>query len=347
MKTRKILAALMAMSMVAAMSPMSASAIGTETVTSAPASGTGEANGSFEGKVDTDVFHVVLPTITNELNFIMDPQGLIKETMANSTNTKYTSKKFGTGTLFFLNATDKQDGNDYSNTSDKLTITNKSSFDVDVEISATVSGNGVVALTSDSTFANDTSASLYLALKDVPADGSDATVAPITAENGATLTATITGAPSQYEVVYDNSKYAANNGYGYALKSTATGFKTYEFQLTGATNSAGDWSEVGTDVVPKATVVWNVAKHVDSYLSTKTVSASANTVTITSAANGATVNSLTFVNGDFSSTLAAGTFYTVNGDVYTFTTKMTASANVGGTITFNFSDGHKESVTVS
>ena len=346
MKTRKILAALMAMSMVAAMSPMSASAIATETVTSAPAEGSVVADGDFEGTVDTDVFHVVLPTVTTELDFIMDPQGLIKETMANSTNTKYTSKKFDTGTLFFLNTTDKQNSNDYSNTSDKLTITNKSSFDVDVEIRATVSGNTGVTLTSDSTFANDTSASLYLALKDVPASG-DATVAPITAENGATLTTTITGAPSQYEVVYDNSKYAANNGYGYALKSTATGFQTYEFQLTGATNANGDWSGVDAAIAPKATVVWNVAKHVDSYLSTKTVSASANTVTITSAANGATVNSLTFVNGDFSSTLAAGTFYTVNGDVYTFTTKMTASANVGGTITFNFSDGHKESVTVS
>lgn len=214
------------------------------------AEGEGTGTGSVEGVIDTDVFSVVVPTsVETTLAFIVDPQGLIKATTGK--NDKYTGKTFGEGTLFFANADNK-----YSNTSEALKIVNKSSVDVDVTIGAKVGDADGIKLTEDKTFADDTSASVYLAIKH------DTDQETVITSSGASLNAQVAKAPEgAYEIVYDQGQYK------YQLTAAAsaaeyTGFKDYSFNITGASNANGDWKGL-EEAEPTITVTWNVVPHSD------------------------------------------------------------------------------------
>lgn len=261
---------------------------------------TGE--GELEGTVDTDVYSVILPTEAAQvanLDFILDPEELI----ANTDAAKYNGADFEDGaTLFFANGV--SENATYSSKSDDLTVVNKSTFDVDVAVSATITGADGITLTDDKTFADDKNASVYLALVD-----GDNEVA-ITAD-GASLKSKIAKAP---EGAYEYS-WSEQDGYKYELSVSANDmdFEDYSFNLTGACNSAGDWSELES-IAPSVEVTWEIKEHKDN------AAPSLGTTAVTfSKASGATIP-VDLGGGDLGATGIKSIATIVNGKAYAWAT---------------------------
>lgn len=332
---KRIFSLLTALAMVASMASMTVSAAGDTTATEAPASGTGSSTGAVEGYVDKKVFSVTFPT-TPAVDFTMDPQGLIEET-GGQKGTTITL----TGTdksLLFGNDTDANASVDsYSNTSDKITITSLSSMALDVTVNATID-NAAGLTFDDASFTNK--GHLYLALKD-----SANNTETITAD-GATLTGTIAAVEvTNFETTWDGSAYVY--GLASSISDPSTVAKTYEFQLTGSANPDVDWSEL-TTAAPKVNLVWNIAEHVDPYIpagESMSVAGGDMAVTLDSAAmgdNNATLTSITTtINRRSTELLGNATYCSVTGDTYTFT-----GISAGAVLTFKFSDGRTETITV-
>lgn len=204
--------------------------------------------GEVEGSVKTDIYQVILPTDTKGIfDFILDPQGLINKT----DGAAYGGKKFETGSTVFFERTDGETEVDYSNKSDFVSITNKSSMAVDVSLKVSVLPSSIegITMTNDKEFTDDTDASLYLAVLDGEHE------VPIGKE-GATIDVTIDAAPEgAYEYMYDSEK----NEYVYKLRNDISGieFDQYSFQLTGVSNGKGDWSEL-LGAKPEVTVTWEI-----------------------------------------------------------------------------------------
>lgn len=244
----KIAALLMASVMM--VTPVTVYAADSEVTDPDSATGNIQGSGEVEAIVNKDVFAVVLPTVADHastFDFILDPQEVIKST----NNAAYPGATFNDHTgVYFNSATDT-----YGKDSATLTATNKSSYDVDITLSATASDladttKGYdIPLAGDSTFAGDKTTSLYLAL--VSGDKTE----PLTAQ-GATITNKINALPNAYEIAYDT----ASSEYKYQLKADATGFKTSSFNLTGSCNKKADWS-IAKDATPKVAVTWDVSRH--------------------------------------------------------------------------------------
>ncbi len=204
--------------------------------------------GEVEGSINTDVYEVVLPAVTDEIfDFIIDPYGLLNHT----NGAAYEGKTFQENSTLFFHRSDGTARTDYSNVSDPVTITNMSSkaINVSVDISIDESSLGGIGLTGDKEFADDTGASIYMALVD------GVNEAPIGAE-GISMEAAIAAAPEgAYEYRYDSE----SGEYTYGLKGDTNGieFGTYSFQLTGAANGKGDWSGA-MDAKPQIRVVWKI-----------------------------------------------------------------------------------------
>ena len=158
--------------------------------------------------------------------FMLDPQQLITKTEAAA----YEGSRFEEGATLFFRHSDKSAEETYSSSSDALTIINKGSAPVEVELTASVVPDslGGIVMTDDRDFIDDTDPSLYLALTD-----GDQTVA-IDEEYGASICVTVDG-------VSDGDEKGSS----------------YSFRLTGAVNGNGDWSEL-TDAAPKVIVTWMV-----------------------------------------------------------------------------------------
>lgn len=214
-------------------------------------------SGSLEGVLG-DVFNVVVPTLpsppVNEntlysgvYDFILDPHGL-------ASTGSLAGKNLEPGaSIYFQNTSGS--AYDYSSTSDALTVINKSTTKVDVKLNAELSGMDDIRLTGSSNFKDDTSASVYFALKDskkrsTSIDG-----------YGAFLQTTLEGRPDAYKVIYDK----ATDKYSYQLKSDAElekeniTFDDYSFQLNGRCNSANSWTKVPSTMNPEITITWNVS----------------------------------------------------------------------------------------
>lgn len=315
--------------------------------------------GTVEGVVNKDVFSFVLPTInvgTSPLTFTLDPQGLIAESMANSAGkADYTGKTFETdATLFFANDKSAGAANDYSSKSDKLKITNKGTVKADVTLKASVSDNEGISLSSDKTFADDTTASMYLAVIDT-ADNTAGV--PIT-DNGATISATLDAVDaSNYEVKYDTGE----SKYKYELKTGVkdTEFKTYEFQIEGACNAKGDWSDL-TTVAPKLDLVWSIEEHKDTKApsiattSYTMVEGTATEVNVNLgggdlAATG--ISKITYTNSSGAERELATANYSLSGNKLTFTsTYIDSVINAGVTsraYTIYFNDSANTSVVIN
>lgn len=204
--------------------------------------------GTLEGTIPTDIFQIVLPTDVDDVfDFILDPQELI-----NMTNgAAYGGKKFEEDATLFFKRTDDEAGNDYSSTSDAITIINKSSVPVDVTVTAGFSPDslGGITMTDDESFTGDTSASMYLAM----IDGEN--TVRIQGEDDTSIQVTIPAAEDAYEYRYDSEK----DQYTYGLKEDLSGieFPEYSFWLTGAVNKNGNWQDVG-NVKPEIVVTWVV-----------------------------------------------------------------------------------------
>ncbi len=241
--TKKLIAGTLAASMV----------MGTSLVAlAADPAGSGESSGtgSMEGVVKTDVYTADLPTeSTTAYNYFVDPQELIRKTNA----AKYDGKNFGEGTVFFQNATGE---NDYSNTSDAATITNKSSKNLSVTVTAKAtpdSAAGAATLATAKTFAADNTAlEVYLGITDsVDAN----TEKPLTAA-GVEMKAVLGASPKG---AYDY-KYTADAGYSYELKDDVSAFKfaDYSFQINGAANANEKAAWAADTKIPAVSVKWDV-----------------------------------------------------------------------------------------
>ncbi len=199
--------------------------------------------------INTNIYQVELPMDTKGIfDFILDPQSLIDKTDAAA----YNGRKFEHGSTLFFKRTDGKVKEDYSSASDFVTIVNKSSVPVDVSLSIKVSDAFAdqITLTDDKKFKNDTDASVYLALKDGERE------IPI-GRDGLALDVTVDAAPDgSYEYSYDKK----SEKYIYQLKKDSSGiqFDEFSFQLTGAANGKGDWTELA-DVVPEIEVDWKVS----------------------------------------------------------------------------------------
>lgn len=266
---RKTVRKFMALTMVGVLmiTPLTTFAADTteETTEESAANGSAEGDATLEGYLGEDdkIFKVVLPTedaASAAFAFTMDPQNLLYKTQGDGTD--YTDGQ----TVIFTNG----DTPTYSDTSDTLTVTNKSMFDVDLKLTATMSGLADetagydIKMTSDNTFANDTTTSLYLAMVHETTTANSVvavaeTTTPITADaSGVSVTATIGGTPDNYE-----PKKGAD-GYTYAEIASPNDYDgTATFKLTGKCNPNGDWSKLddASSAAPKVTVAWELKKH--------------------------------------------------------------------------------------
>lgn len=204
--------------------------------------------GVLEGSVKKDIYQVVMPTVREGVfDFILDPQGLINAT----DGAAYKDKKFEKDSTLFFKRTDGRTEEDYSNKSDYMTITNKSTIPVDVSVEVQVVESSIkgITLSEDRKFTDDTENSLYLAITDGENE------VPVSRE-GASIHTTVEAAPEDaYELIYENDEYV------YKMKDNLEGivFPEYSFQLTGAVNEKGDWKELG-DIEPKIVITWKVTK---------------------------------------------------------------------------------------
>ncbi len=264
---------LMALAMAGVLMCAPLTAFATEVDDESAAQGNITGSGDVEGIVNKDVFKVVLPTVATgdtTFNFILDPQGLIKATAG----AKYTGATFDENAkgLYFANP-QADSTTKYMASSPALTATNKGTVDVDVTLTATADAATLkdttkgytIGLAADDTFANDKTTSVYLALV------SGSQTAALSAD-GATITDTLAAAPADaYEVTYDTT----DSKYKYGLTAAAqaagyTGFKSIDFNLTGACNTAADWA-AAEDAAPSVEVAWTLEKHVETPKSDGTV----------------------------------------------------------------------------
>lgn len=249
--TKKVLAGLLSATLVMSSSMVAFAAEGDEGNT-----GTSTGTGTLEGILNTDVFDVELPTVPENdttFDFIVDPEGLIAETEA----LKYSGATFEEGKILFFKNISEQ-GTSYSSTSDGYSIKNRSTMDVDVtlEAEATLGAEGL-KLTDDSTFTEDETTSIYLAMK------SGETTKAIM-EGGSSMTVMIEKAPEgAYEVIYDTE----TTKYDFVMTDEAkaegyVGFKTMSFNMVGAANPTEgiDWSAL-EQMAPTVQITWTVAEH--------------------------------------------------------------------------------------
>lgn len=248
-KYRKVLAAILAATMV----------LGSGIVANAEekqAKGTG----SLDAPETKEVFSVVLPTSGSEqFNYILDPTGVIAETNF----AKYggtASASFVPGkTMYFKNKL--ASGSNiatYSDVSDPITAYNKSNFDVEINVKATIATpSGIVLSNTPVATASTATPSMYIAVK---ASGS----APqaITAGRGVVATSSIASASDCYVATYSDAKYS------YVLDATTSQlkptdatfgdyFESYSFMLTGDCNKAGEWIGL-TETPPTVSLVWTI-----------------------------------------------------------------------------------------
>ena len=220
-----------------------------------PSNGGATGTGDYEGYVEeTSVFHVVVPTdasATKGFDFFVDPNGLLAATEY-ARITGATEADFESGASLFFTRTPDADATPavvkYGKDSEAITFTNKSSYEVDVEVSATVSGADKITLGDVADDTTDPTIQLAIVSgEDTP------TEAKITADGGK-LTGTIGGADDNFEIQWD----ADAEKYVYAEVETPdeTKWQTYSFHLTGA--CGGTWTADQAEVQPTVALTWKV-----------------------------------------------------------------------------------------
>ncbi len=203
---------------------------------------------SAKVNIETNVYQVMMPTVSEgAFDFILDPQGLINET----DGAMYEGQRFEADSTLFFHRTDGQTEDDYSNKSDEVTITNKSSMPVEIFLDVRVEPDslGGIVMSEDKNFTDDMNPSLYLAVTDGERE------IPV-GKDGVSLHTMVDAAlDGTYEYVYNSDK----NEYVYQLKNNleSTVFDAYSFQLTGAANGKGDWTGLDS-VSPQLTITWRV-----------------------------------------------------------------------------------------
>lgn len=263
MKGKKLLALALSASMVAGSNMMALAA---------DQKGEDEGTGEVQYVATSDVFSVVLPTEAGTtFDYLLDPDGLIKAT----SGSRYNGKVFDDDkTLYFLHAS-KVDGTvggtagtancDYTDTSDEITVINKSTGAVDLTVTAKIAAaDGVkMAATADMTGDGE---NLYMAL--VGNDGAADDTKAITTE-GVELTASIAPDANAYEVKWIPGTGDEAGKYEKSLTTAAqasdyTGFKSYTFKLTGACKANDTALTALKENPPKIDLTWSVKDFTDT-----------------------------------------------------------------------------------
>ena len=217
MRGKKILAVLMTATMVMA---MSITAFADEN------SGGSEGAGASEGHVEKKATSVILPTVPTDgedtvspYRYTMDPERLI----TNTNHGKYDNVIYPEATddkgVYFNNGKKGGDGEDkdyvvYTNTSDSQKVTNKSSHDIALTVTAeavATDGGTDIPLVAQTALATATDASLYLGL--VVGSGEGQTKTAVASDAAASKTVTLAGTAANYKVAAKADK----SGYEYRV----------------------------------------------------------------------------------------------------------------------------------
>lgn len=328
--------------------------------------GTNSNPSGVEDFVSTDVFDVVVPTnaTADTFKFILDPQKLITLT----SGAAYSEKFVSGGTLYFKNTSGNANftseggvGYDYSSKSDQLTVINKSTMDVDVTITASLTSAGSLQFTNDGTFTSsgDTAPKVYLALVNVEKGLGSAGAIATTATDTTLLSGAEAGA---YEFVH-----SGGHKYKYSLTSDADSnpaFSRMNFYVTGSANPYGDFT-AAKNATPVLNVTWRVVPHSTASsmnsdgtssggsgsgststtpsLSATSVSSTSNTVTVS---NG-TVSKIVLNKTDGREVeLTLDNQYSISGSTITFKAS-TVTNNAGGSFTVTFAEGGTASLDIN
>ena len=218
--------------------------------------------GDLEGLVNTKIFQVTLPVQNDSLDYVADPQGLIRKTNAEKHPDCIYSEK---ANVYFNNGSGT-DGNGrivtrFSNASDPLIVVNKSSTAVSVvaRVSAYYEqdAQNPVALAGSRDWESYDKPAVYLAAVRSD-DGSEV----VLSKTEKVITATIAGSQDAYKYVCEETD--GEKKYGYRLmtdeemQSAQIQFKTFSLQLTGECNSECDWDPDAEYDFPSTSIVWNV-----------------------------------------------------------------------------------------
>lgn len=243
MKGKKFLALALSVSMIAGSSMMAFAA---------DQKGQDEGTGEVQYVETSDVFSVVLPADAGTtFDYLLDPDGLIKKTNGD----RYSGKAFEDDkTVYFLHADKtKYDNKDYTDTSDSITVTNKSTQAVDLTVTAKIAAADGVKMAATSAMDGD-GENFYMAL--VGNDGTNDTTKALTTD-GVELTANIAADENAYEVKWNTDKYEKQ--LTDAAKATGyTGFKSYTFKLTGACKANDTALTALKENPPKLDLTWSV-----------------------------------------------------------------------------------------
>lgn len=218
--------------------------------------------GDLEGLVNTKVFQVTLPVQNDSLDYVADPQGLIRKTNAE----KHPDCVYSENSNVYFNNGSGTDGDGrkvtrFSNASDPLIVVNKSS--VAVSVVARVSAyyeqdaQNPVVIAGSRDWESYAKPAVYLAAVRSD-DGSEVALS----QQEKVITASIAGCPDAYKYVCEDTD--GEKKYGYRLmtdeemQNAQIQFKTFSLQLTGECNSECDWDPDVTYDFPSTSIVWNV-----------------------------------------------------------------------------------------
>ncbi len=177
-------------------------------------------------------------------NFKLDPMKLIYATDA---------EKYGGGsveeeaTMLFHNSGGTYD---YSSSSDKLTVRNRSTVPVKLSVIAIVGNPDHIKLLTENKYDDDDTCSMYMALVD-----DEGHEVPISQDGIAKIEFMLEAAPEN-AYVYKYNEQSDNYDYVLSKEESQIEWPTYSFGLKGSCNPNGDWSEIKN--APFVEVKWEM-----------------------------------------------------------------------------------------
>lgn len=206
-------------------------------------------SGSYEGYVEeTSVFSASVPTnAANVFNFFVDPNKLLEKTGYKRLTGKSAADFESDATLFFTR-TPSDTVKEFGKDSEKVTAQNMSSYDVNIEVSASITGIDGITMADSDTIGSDVQApTLYLAI----VHDSDKVAVK---EEGGLLTGKIAGTPGNFDTQYNTEK----GKYEYAQKAAdqLSDWAAYDFYLTGA--CGGKWTDEQAEATPTVELTWKI-----------------------------------------------------------------------------------------
>lgn len=316
------------------------------TASAAGPSGGDTGSGSYEGYVDeTSVFSASIPTnAANLFNFFVDPNGLLEET-GYARLTGKSADDFESGATLFFTRTgaEKEFGKD----SDKVTAKNMSSYDVNIEVSAAITGiDGITMSDSDTIAPEEQNPTLYLAIVH------DSDEEAVKAEEGGLLSGTIAGTPGNFEIQYN----AGKGKYEYAQRAGVedSTWATYDFYLTGA--CGGVWTDAQAEATPEVALTWkitdpnakeapSIANSVYEYVAGQAISVSVDLGVGELAATG--ISSVTFNNNGSQTVLPTSRWSFSNGKLIFNAEYIGLLNGISRTHTITFNDAAKTTADIT